>query len=87
MLPDCKGVTMLIIKEQETSLKLSERVKMYFHVYVVCKFCNLFYKQSNLLHQHIKKLSLHEHADKLDYHLSDHKKKQLQDLLDKETRL
>lgn len=51
--PNCKEVSMLAIKEQETDLSFKEKCKLYFHIYVACKFCRLFRKQIHLLHHHI----------------------------------
>ena len=81
MMPDCKDVSMLIIKEQETTLTFKQKLKMYFHVYVACKFCNLFYKQTRLLHKHIHQIKKN---DGLDYKLSQEEKINIQTLIEKE---
>ena len=82
---NCKDTSMLIIKHQENALTFVEKIKMYFHVYVACKLCRLFYKQSNELHEHIQKISKDSHAGNISYQLSDEQKSNLQNIIVKES--
>jgi hypothetical protein len=82
LMPDCKDATALIIKEQEVPLAFGEKVRMYFHVFVICKFCRLFHKQSWALHHHIRHMVQPDDATR-DYKLSDAQKTELQKVLDR----
>jgi hypothetical protein len=83
-MPNCKDITLLIIKNQELKLSFYDRFKMYFHVFVVCKLCKLFYLQSNSLHRRIHQLSSLHHKDVTDYTLTEEQKRTLQTKIDKE---
>lgn len=52
----CKDATLLTCKEQENAISFREKIQLKFHL-LVCKFCALFYKQSNLVHQHLTKMN------------------------------
>jgi hypothetical protein len=82
---NCKDATMLVIKHQENSLTMIEKIKMYFHVHVACKLCRLFYKQSNELHQQVQKLSKESKLDNLSYRLTNEEKSELQNVIEKES--
>lgn len=49
----CKDATLLICKQQEDAASFKEKIQLKIHL-LVCKFCSLFFKQSNQLHEHLK---------------------------------
>ena len=51
----CKDATLLACKDQENAITFREKIQLKFHL-LVCKFCALFYKQSNLVDQHLTKM-------------------------------
>lgn len=55
ILLSCKDATLLTCKEQENAITLREKFQLRIHL-LVCKFCALFYKQSNEVHKHLTKL-------------------------------
>jgi hypothetical protein len=81
LMSTCQDMTMLIIKEQEVPLSVMEKLKLYTHVYIVCKFCRLFRKQSWALHHHVQKMAQEQTVG---HHLSTEQKERLQALINKE---
>lgn len=78
----CKEATLLTCKQQENAITFSEKIQLKMHL-LVCKFCALFYKQSNHIHQHISKM--HQQETNLPLlHLDETQKSALQEKLSKE---
>lgn len=50
----CKEATFLVSKKQETSISLFKSIQLKMHL-LMCKFCALFNKQSNLIHHELKR--------------------------------
>lgn len=78
----CKDATLLTCKMQENAISIRERIQLQIHL-LVCKFCALFYKQSNLLHNHLTKLNS-ENNESNTLQLDETKKAALQLQLDAE---
>ncbi len=83
LMPDCKQITMLIVKEQEVKLSLKEKFDMHLHL-IICKFCKAFRIQTRLLDAHIHKLAHDESPLPVNHMLSAQKKEAIQQAIDKE---
>ncbi len=84
LFPNCKDTTLLIVKEQETHLHFTERFKMLFHVYIVCKFCRMFRKQSGMLHQHVHQMMKESTLDTTVFKLTDKQKRDIEDAINRQ---
>lgn len=73
----CKEATLYISKKEEHKLSVSERAKLFIHL-LICKFCKLFYKQSQYLAVEMKHLNTNAA-------LSDRDKETLEQLIEKGT--
>ena len=80
ILMTCKHATLLVSKEQEKVITPFEKFRMHLHM-LFCKFCTLFYKQSNLLHDALKNASDQPHEL---IRFDEKKKAVLQEIVDKE---
>ena len=78
----CKDATMLTCKKQENAISFKENIQLKIHL-LVCKFCAMFYKQSNLLHQHLTKMQ-NENNESNTLQLDETKKAALQFQIDAE---
>lgn len=65
----CKRATELILEQEEHSLALKDRLRLWVHFYI-CKFCYFFYRQNKKinkaaqhLHEHQQSLSAEEKED------------------------
>lgn len=76
----CKDATLLTCKKQDSALTLKERIQLKIHLFI-CTVCALFYKQSNLIHNHLTKLNDEQNTDNF-IHLEEDKKDALQQMLD-----
>lgn len=83
LMPDCKEITLLIVKEQEITLSLKEKFDMHFHL-MICKFCKAFRIQSGALHQHIQRVAHNESEYVVKNTLDPQKKAAIQTLINKE---
>lgn len=84
LFPNCKETTLYIVKEQETSLHFTERFKMLFHVYLVCKFCRLFRKQSGMLHHHVHEMMKESSLETSVFKLSDRQKREIEESINRQ---
>lgn len=83
LMPDCKEITMLIVKEQELKLSLKEKFDMHLHL-MICKFCRAFRIQTRLLDAHIHKLAHEESSLPVNHTLDPQKKEAIQQEINKE---
>ena len=51
----CKDATLLTSKKQHNVLSFKEAIQLKIHL-AICTMCSLFSKQSNLIHEHLKKM-------------------------------
>ena len=82
LMPDCKEITLLIVKEQEVTLSLKEKFDMHFHL-MICKFCKAFRIQSGVLHQHIRRVAHNESEYVVKNTLDPQKKAAIQDAVER----
>ncbi|MEN9569989.1 MAG: hypothetical protein RL172_1220 [Bacteroidota bacterium] len=68
----CQQATMLISKKQHTGLTVKEAAQLRLHL-AICKFCNRFQQQTNLIGRLAKKIQQQQPAV-----LSEQKKQALQ---------
>ncbi|HOY42436.1 MAG TPA: hypothetical protein PLX60_11255 [Chitinophagales bacterium] len=80
LLITCKEATLLICKNQEKAITLKEKIKLKAHL-LVCRVCDLFNIQSNLIHQHYTKMNA-ENIETYSLKLDATKKEALQHHLD-----
>lgn len=86
LFPNCKEVTMLIVKEHETKLSSFERFKLYFHTAIVCKFCKAFKIQSRFLNKHVHNMAGQATTSATNRNLSTAKKASMQAAIDAQTK-
>lgn len=84
LFPNCKEVTMLVVKEHEIELTLSEKIKLFFHANIVCSFCKIFRQQSGILQKHIHKMAEDDQFSNMTFTLDDQEKSAMQAAIDKE---
>jgi hypothetical protein len=84
LFPNCREVTMLVVKEQEMALTFPEKIKLFFHANIVCKFCRVFRKQSGILHKHIHKMAEEGASSSVKFTLDAHRKSAMQAAIDRE---
>ena len=77
--PNCKDTTLLVVKEQERSLYMTEKIRLYFHL-MICSFCRLFRTQSNMIHTQIHELVL---KNKIVFKLTEEQKHSMKIILGK----
>jgi len=82
LFPCCKDVTMMIEKEHQMKLDFYSKFKMYFHIYMVCKFCRAFRVQSYLLQKKLKEMKESYVNESLQYELSLEQKTKMQKAID-----
>jgi hypothetical protein len=73
---DCDTATLLITKNEYTSLKCMERFKLQIHL-LSCKYCRRFKKQSNEISLYIHQLNVDLANAKLSMHLSREQKERM----------
>lgn len=56
---NCKQATEMVIKKQSEKLGLMDRVNLFMHL-SMCKFCNMFAKQNELIDASVRKLDDHQ---------------------------
>ncbi len=52
---NCKQATLLVVMEQEVKLSFLNRVKLYVHLNLFCKYCKTFKIQTTMLQKSINK--------------------------------
>ncbi len=73
---DCDTATLLITKNEFTSLSCIERLKLRMHL-MSCKYCRRFKKQSNEISVHIRKFNVDLQNAELKLHLTEEQKKRI----------
>ncbi len=56
---NCKQATEMVIKKQSEKLGLMDRLNLFMHL-SMCKFCNMFAKQNELIDASVRKLDDHQ---------------------------
>lgn len=85
LFPNCRDVTMLVVKEQEIPLTFRQKYCLYFHL-MVCKFCRAFRVQSGILHQHVHHLSKEAANAETGQSMSAERKAEIEKLLSEQHR-
>jgi len=73
---DCDTATLLITKNEFTSLSCIEQIKLRMHL-LSCKYCRRFKKQSTVISLHVHQINVDLSNAKLHMHLSDEQKKRM----------
>ena len=73
---DCNTATLLITKNEFTSLSCIEQMKLRMHL-ASCKFCRRFKKQSEYISMHVHRLNIDLENAKLKMHLTNEQKERI----------
>lgn len=78
---NCRQATMLSEKKKEGKISAMEKFGLWWHTVVVCKFCRLFFKQTELIAKAGVKA-----ANEVRFELDAAKKEELKHLLSQEVK-